>query len=255
MDLSRWWITDLAAATDELAAATLKRNCTYMAALGAHVGRAQDGSAGAIVDVTGFTLEDDTEGRERGLREPIDILPKGHMLAGVIWGSPHGHASDLKSSSRHGPWASSNADFKTKAFEAMAYVCQGLVIMSLPSKYKIEFWPRIRQSDRRSLLQCRVRYLAHKSSVTGHAVPIDETYEEAIAMLLPPGYVDLANRHTDRATNTLNYAAFIRNVYADSGATEHFVELGCNTASLSMELVLQWQLEQFGAYVPGKIII
>ena len=103
------------------------------------------------------------------------------------------------------------------------------------------------------MLQCRVKYHSHKSSVGGYVSTIayDGECHEAIALLLPPSYLDLVHRHTDRASNMLDFPAFIRNVYKDSGALEHFVELGCNTASLSMELVMQWQIEQFGVRMPG----
>ena len=76
--------------------------------------------------------------RAQGIRNAVDLLRDGETLGMLIWGAPHRGTSSAVMSDRVGCQAG-NAEIKTNAFESMMYQCPGIVLMTFPSRYKVEF--------------------------------------------------------------------------------------------------------------------
>ena len=247
----RWWISDLNAANDPAAVDAMKTNLQILRAHGARVFvNEATGKISPFVDVTGFDLLDvptrgpGAEQLSQQLRSPSELVLPG-TLSYLIWGSPHACPSN-QDSPWHAPGAKSNHEFKTKAFESMAYQCKGLICMVFPACYKeIEFWPRP-PGDNRILYVSPIRFHQHRSKKSGSTEDIVGDKPERVAMLLPPRFSALVLKHTEPATNHLMFGSFWLDVVKNMGCTEHAVELGCSTASLSMELIYEFQFQQIG---------
>ena len=70
------------------------------------------------------------------IQNPSDLYP-GKELKLLLWGSPHGNPSS-NDGSHHGPRTPEDIS-QTHAFESMAWLCpRGTVIMTFPSKYRVE---------------------------------------------------------------------------------------------------------------------
>ena len=255
-NLSRWWITDIASATsdvDPAAATALQSSLTWLAAHGAQVG-----ACAPITGVSGFVVK----GGNDKISNPKQIIPEGETLSCLIWGAPHGCPSDHRRSSAHAPRAATNHAFKTNAWESISWLCDGLVIMTFPSRYMPDLWPRgcgdgghgSRAGDRRFLISMPVRFRRHRSQVTGVACPLigDNSDEiEMVVMCVPPGKCfDLVHKHTVGCH--LNFGEFVLEFYESLSSDEHVVELGCSTATLSLEVVLARQMATYGVAFPSE---
>ena len=177
MALDRWWLTDLAVTKDPVAAPELNQNLRQLNRLGANMCRDETGSLSPHARVSGFPLSDPPADCEIGLLSPGQLINgsdvPGARVLHLVWGSPHRCTSDHLATSQHAPGSRNNSDFKTKAFEAMAWQtsrCQGkfgLVAMTFPAVYHdIEFWPR-RPGDNRILHVSPVRFHRHRSRCSG----------------------------------------------------------------------------------------
>ena len=252
---SNWWVTDIASATpdvDPAAAAALQSSLTWLAANGARIG-----AYAPITGVSGFVAK----GGNDKIVNPKQIIPAGATLSCLIWGAPHGCPSDHRPSSAHAPKAATNEVFKTNAWESISWLCNGLVIMTFPSRYKPEFWPRgcgdgghgSRAGDGRFLISMPVRFHRHRSQHTGVALPLigDNSNEiEMVVLCVPPGKCfDLVYKHT--VGGSLNFGEFALEFYESLSPHEHVVELGCSTATLSLEVVIAHQITKYGVAFPS----
>ena len=257
--LRRLWVSDIAGPTDdEHAIGSLRDNCRCLKEYGANV--ATDPTdpefEWPILHVTGFPKTPDgpaPRGIARDeLATPKEILPPGDRLGCVIWGAPHG--SSGVEGLNHAPRSINNSDFKTKAFQAIAWMTHDLdavAVMTFPSGYKIEFWPPGVDNfpDNRNLVVCEVEYHGHRSSVTGHRAVISSNPKEMIAMLVPDRFLPIVV--CNKSLGKLQFGAFMWDLYRWLDADQHIVEIGCNMASLSMEFVLEYQSVNLGWRRPG----
>ena len=90
---------------------------------------------------------------------PSELYPDKELKL-LLWGSPHGNRS-RNDGSHHGPPTRIPSNvFKTQAFESMAWLCpRGTVIMTFPSKYKVEFYqPCSEAAAAKRILLCGPMY-------------------------------------------------------------------------------------------------
>ena len=72
-----------------------------------------------------------------------------------------------------------------------------------------------------------------------------------IVMCVPPGKCfDLVHKHT--VGGQLNFGEFVLEFYQSLRSNEHVVELGCSTATLSLEVVLAHQKTAYGVTCQAK---
>ena len=224
----------------------LSKNCLWLAAYGARLLHCGPHIL-PHVRISGFPVRS----YQKHLRNPQDLVPPGFTVAALIWGAPHFLTADNDRASRHGPGRdhshnAPNAKYKSQAFESMCWLCKELVVMTFPGSYReIDFWPRCPPDDRAILIQ-PVSFHRHFSSVTGRFCAVSSNVQERVAMAVPPRMYPLLHQHNDRQTNCLDFAGFMLSVHQLLDASEAMVELGCNCATLSMELVREMQLRASG---------
>lgn len=226
--LPQSWGTQLPLDAEESAFARMKKNIEV---LKLH---------GAMVDTNGLPWEK-VSGFEKSAGEdvlnPADIL-KDKKLRLLMWGSPHPNPS-----SNDGAWHGSMAvssDYKTNAFESMAWLCpEGVIAMTFPSKYNVEFYqPCADPTARDRLLICgkmiAETYLPMASSDgLRYVIPDASKDDTMLAMLMPPRFVACLVMVEGR----INLKATLRNVLQALTEDEFACALGVYDCSLEMELI------------------
>ena len=93
--------------------------------------------------VSGWAVSDVE--RARGIRNAVDLMQSDEVLQMLVWGSPHKGTSTSLFEDRAGfmgtpgPAATQNKVYKSHAFYAMLWQTRGVVLMTFPSKYEVEF--------------------------------------------------------------------------------------------------------------------
>ena len=196
---------------------------------------------GAMVDTNGLPWEK-VSGFERLAGEdvlnPAEIF-KDKKLRLLMWGSPHSNPSS-NDGALHGSKAGSNDDYKTNAFESMAWLCpEGVIAMTFSSKYKVEFYqPCADPTAHDRLLICGRMiaggYLPMASSDgLRYGIPDASKDDTMLALLLPPRFVGCLVMGEGR----INLKATLRNVLQALAEDEFACALGVYDCSLEMELL------------------
>ena len=158
------------------------------------------------------------------IRNPSDLYP-GKELKLLLWGSPHGNPSS-NDGSHHGPRTPEDI-FQTQAFESMAWLCPRgtVIIMTFPSKYRVEFQPCSEAAAAKRILLCGPMYSRQYIPMSCSDIHANR-FDIMISLLVPPslmqcvvianGRIDLASTFDDR---------------------EFGCALGVNDCSLEAELV------------------
>ena len=142
----------------------------------------------------------------------------------LLWGSPHNCQSSYPGT------GSDIALFNANAFGSMAWLApKGLVIMIAKASYG-------RPCDHdRTLHVGPVRFANHKTSMSGSTHPVHPESIELASVLIPHGRTRLLHEHVDEK-GVLNFGAFVWQYMQNFPGPA--IELGCNTASLSMEIAI-----------------
>ena len=216
--------------TAETAYERMRKN---LAAL-THLGAQTDGGL-PFNQVSGFPRED-ADGPD--LRNPAEIFPQKKLRL-LIWGSPHPNPS-CNNCTIHGSKAVS-AQYKTQAFESMAWLCPtGVVAMAFSAKYQVEFYQPCSDptAANRALVCCRMhpRGYVPMASSDGlrYTVPDSSIDDVMIALLVPPSFLTCLAFEKER----LDFGLTIRNVLKMLGEDEYGCALGVYDCSLEMELTL-----------------
>lgn len=223
---------------EETAFQRLVENAERLSRLGAKGEREEDFYLPANF-VSGFPIVEGDEKIFPGIRSPSE-LDKTKTLSLLMWGSPHPNSSSSVSD-WHGASCVSS-EYKTQAFESMAWLCpSGVVAMPFPRKYQVEFYQPMHDenSQNRVLIVAKMysRKYVPMSSGAGlrWSVP-DVTKEDVmIAMLVPPRLM----RHVVwMEEGAVDFGKTVLNFLSALPTNEFGAALGVYDCSLEMELVL-----------------
>ena len=97
---------------------------------------------GAVTDgdfpinmVSGYEVTPEEKEERPELKNPKDLVAGGRLdnVKLLLWGSPNGNPSS-NSAEKHGDKTATGSTYKTNAFESMAWLCSGTIIMSFTDK-------------------------------------------------------------------------------------------------------------------------
>ena len=228
--LENLWVTDLEVIGCKVdngdspeAYKTMRNNIDILKSLGART----NGNL-PFERVSGFPRRSD----EYTLQNPHELVPcHRDDIQVLFWGSPHCCPSRWTPDSKsHG-----NGDklsFKTNAFEAMAYLCpRGLVIMITTVNYRVAYYRR----TFRTLHVGPVKFISHKSMKSGSIEQVHPEGGEIASVIIPNDKTWLLSNNLD-PDGVLDFGGLVANYMALCPGP--VIELGCNTASLSMEVAM-----------------
>lgn len=188
--------------------------------------------------ISGFPIGGDDRLKFPNLKGPGEVEgDASKSLKLLIWGAPHPNASS-SNSDIHGSMVTA-ADYKTQAFESMAWLCStGTVIMTFPQKYLVEFYQPLQVNAAKRFLLCGKMFSRHyvpMASGNGMRFNVPEADAEdiVIALLLQPEYMDRVVRHGDE----IDFGKTVLGILGSLSDKEYAVALGVYDASLEMELV------------------
>ena len=197
--------------------------------------------------VSGFVINEQDKVDRPELKNPADIVGGAQNVALLIWGSPHPNPSSSVACS-HGSRCGSS-DYKTQAFESMAWLCAGSVIMVFGDKYDVEFYqPQHNQFDdkpqNRFLLSGRMYSREYVSMASGNgmrfAVPDVDQDCLMVAMLVTPEHMKRIVYHND----AIDFGATCLAILNHMADHERAVALGTYDASLEREIYLASREQQ-----------
>ena len=197
--------------------------------------------------VSGFPISEEDRRGLPELKSPADIAGGLQNVALLVWGSPHPNPSSSLGSI-HGS-ASVSADYKTQAFEPMAWLSSGTSIMVFPCKYDVELYqPQHNKFDRkpqnRFLLCGRMYSREYVPMASGNglrfAVPDVDNDHLMIAMLVPPRHL----KHIAYRDGAVDFGATCLSILGEMDGAERAVSLGVYDASLEREIYLASQEKQ-----------
>lgn len=195
---------------------------------------------GAMVDSNGLPWEK-VSGFARADGEdvlnPMDLFD-GKQLRMLMWGSPHPNPS-----SNDGAWHGSSAvssGYKTNAFESMAWLCpQGVVVMTFPSKYKVEFYqPCADPTSANRILICgrmlsRAYIPMASSDSLRYTIAGAAQDDTMLAMLVPQPLLGCLTMEDGK----IDFGATMRKILQAFAEDEFACALGVYDCSLEMELI------------------
>ena len=158
----------------------------------------------------------------------------------MVWWSPHLVTSGGAFPALQPDQVGSD-NFKAAAFDAMRKSCSnGLVAMPFPGNYNVSFQHDTTLDGDRVHIVCKAKYYKHKSQGSGSARRLCDAKQERIAMLVPEDDMDLLFQFF--CNGVLMVGPFLLSYYRRCGRrcgsrVPRCIELGCNTASLSCELI------------------
>ena len=211
-------------------------NCRSLCEKGAVV----DGDGLPFDNITGFPIRLPLGSWEVPLHEadpellkhPGDLLLHKELRL-LVWGAPHCNPSS-GSGLMHGSSAETSAEWKTDAFESMAWLCpKGTVIMTFPPKYRVEF------SQPAQFHPAHPRQLVVGRMFSRGYVPLDFTIDDTstkdvmIALLVPENKL-WCLKYTQ---GKIDFGLTVLNILKAMSGGQFGCALGVHDASLEMELL------------------